>query len=480
MHPLFLPRDILPRLPERWRTRYANEHSGRGARGRRATTRAGATGASGSTRPCPAVPPGSDIGLIRTQLLEEYDTDIAILIPLTFVLEGPAEYKAALCRAINDWLAQEWLDRDPRLRGSVNVPFDSPDLAVAEIERFADDPRFVQVMVRGDTQSEWGDRKYWPIYSAIEAAGFVAMCHVGGDPGNRYRGSGAPSYYLEQHVWLHMPVERLAMSLICEGVFDAYPQLQVALVEACLPGRAAAVGDGRRLRDGRRRRAAAAQAPVGVLPRALLAQYPADRGTHNPRHLVTSIEFARMTDRVMFSSDYPHWDFDSPAKALPAAMPAGAARQDHGRQRRPPLRPPTRPRLMEQGESVGSVRSKDFKILIPNGPWAPPDGPGEAWVAAGRRWRGRAELRADGNDRGSCRSAGRARAAIAVPAGRPGRVTGLSPGAEQSAEPADGRSKPPPACARRCCCSSLTLFLAASLAPGMANRTPRSGNYQTR
>jgi predicted TIM-barrel fold metal-dependent hydrolase len=131
--------------------------------------------------------------------------------------------------------------RRPEVRASLNVPFDSPDLAVAEIERFADDPRFVQVMVRGDTQSEWGDRKYWPVYKAAEAADFVAMCHVGGDPGNRYRGSGAPSYYLER----------------------------------------------------------------------------------NPRHLVQSIELAQMTDRVMFSSDYPNWDFDSPVKALPAAMPAG-------------------------------------------------------------------------------------------------------------------------------------------------------------
>ena len=50
----------------------------------------------------------------------------------------------------------------------------------------------------------------------------------------------------------------------------------------------------------------------------------------NPRHLVQSIEFARMTDRVMFSSDYPHWDFDSPAKALPATVPADLRRKIMG------------------------------------------------------------------------------------------------------------------------------------------------------
>jgi hypothetical protein len=95
VHPMFLPRDILPRLPEPWRTRYGNENSGRGTRVVRDYPR----WRNGGFRIDAAVPggaPGSDIDVLRVQLLEEYETDIAILIPLTFAFEGPAAYKAAL------------------------------------------------------------------------------------------------------------------------------------------------------------------------------------------------------------------------------------------------------------------------------------------------------------------------------------------------------------------------------------------------
>src|SRR5580704_19312346 len=101
VHPLFLPRDILPRLPEPWRTRYANEMSGGGTRVVRDYPRWRNGGFRIDAAPPGGGPAGSDLGLLRTQLLEEYDTDIAILIPLTFNLEGPAEYQAALCRAVN-------------------------------------------------------------------------------------------------------------------------------------------------------------------------------------------------------------------------------------------------------------------------------------------------------------------------------------------------------------------------------------------
>ena len=55
------------------------------------------------------------------------------------------------------------LSKDPRLRASIVVPMQAPDLAVEEIERSAGDNRFVSVLVLAQGETLLGRRHYWPV-----------------------------------------------------------------------------------------------------------------------------------------------------------------------------------------------------------------------------------------------------------------------------------------------------------------------------
>ena len=72
----------------------------------------------------------------------------------------------AFARALNDWIAKEWLDRDPRLRASIVIPMQNVEYAVEEIERCAADKRFVQVLVLAMQETPLGRRHHWPIFAA--------------------------------------------------------------------------------------------------------------------------------------------------------------------------------------------------------------------------------------------------------------------------------------------------------------------------
>ena len=85
----------------------------------------------------------------------------------------------AFCRALNDWLAKEWLDKDTRLRGSIVIPIQSVEKSVAEIERCAADRRFVQVLMLVMGDMPLGKRAYWPIYAAAERLGLPIGIHAG-------------------------------------------------------------------------------------------------------------------------------------------------------------------------------------------------------------------------------------------------------------------------------------------------------------
>src|SRR2546423_1427926 len=97
--------------------------------------------------------PGSSLDDMQKQALDRFGTAYGICNPLYGVqMVFSEDMQDAFCRALNDWLVREWLDKDARLRGSIVIPTQSVEKSVAEIERRARDPRFVQVLmlVMGD------------------------------------------------------------------------------------------------------------------------------------------------------------------------------------------------------------------------------------------------------------------------------------------------------------------------------------------
>ena len=46
---------------------------------------------------------------------------------------------------------------------------------------------------------------------------------------------------------------------------------------------------------------------------------------HQPDEFRQLLDDLGMNDRLMFSTDYPHWDFDAPDQAIPPGLPPDAA-----------------------------------------------------------------------------------------------------------------------------------------------------------
>lgn len=270
--------------------------------------------------------PGSDLGLLRTHCLDAFASRYAICN----VLHGAQvvyseDLSAALCRAVNDWVAREWLDREPRLRASIVVPVHSPELAAAEIERCAADARFVQVLLLASAEVPLGRRQNWPIYAAAERHGLPVGVHAGSSYRHAPTNTGWPSYYLEDYVNLAAGCASALNSLICEGVFVQFPALKVVLMESGVSWLPNFIW-----RANKTWRAARMEVPWQT-------RAPGEYIREHVRLTVQPFDApptAAMLERVMeeigsdevllFSTDWPHWHFDG-EDALPDGMPAHLA-----------------------------------------------------------------------------------------------------------------------------------------------------------
>lgn len=268
---------------------------------------------------------GTDLKAMQSHLFDGESVDIGILNGFFYpsVMKGNFEFAGALAAAYNDWQIAEWLDKEPRLRGSVHVVAHDPLEAAHEIDRVAQHPQIVQVFLPLVVDRQYGDPMYRPIYEAAVRNDLVVAFHHDGASRTVV---GYPRYWIEWHS-LAPPqcAQGQLASLIFNGTFDAFPELKVVLLET---GTAWLPWFMRRL-DGQYRELRLEVPWVKRLPsdhvrdHVRLSTQPMSDIT--PREFVQLVEESQIDRVFMFSTDYPHFDADSaedvlPTNSIPAAI----------------------------------------------------------------------------------------------------------------------------------------------------------------
>ncbi|MCX8134201.1 MAG: amidohydrolase [Roseococcus sp.] len=327
LHPMVPGLDALaPHLPPLWRDQIA----ARGLEGFETHSyppRAPKT-VRADWRPADGGPPAATLAQLRAQVLEPWGLARGIVTPLYGVqLLFSEDMAAAFTAALNDWTRTEFLDKDPRLAGTIILPMFNPEHAVAEIERLAPDPRFVQAMVLVMGETPLGRRHNWPVFEALARHRLPLAIHAGSAWRNPTTSLGWTSWYAEDYAANAQGFQSTLASLITEGAFQKVPDLRVVLLESgvsWLPAflwRLAKTWKGVRFEvpwvD---------RSPIEIVREHVRLSLTPFDVPEEEATVQRVMEHLGSEELLLWSSDWPHWQFDG-APALPPGIGPALARK---------------------------------------------------------------------------------------------------------------------------------------------------------
>ncbi|HET8523960.1 MAG TPA: amidohydrolase family protein [Thermomicrobiales bacterium] len=315
IHCSYDERRMLDFLPEPWRTRYASGNRGPGV--------LGYWNPNGVMRSDAVTDDGIRIEsrpeTLARDYFDVYNIEFGILNSeksLHVGLSPEPDFSAAVVSAINDIVVNDWLPVDPRFRASIIISTGDPELAAKEIHRLGDHPGVVQVLMGSGARMPYGQRYFHPIYAAAVEYDLPVAIHPGNE-GSGVSGSptaaGYPSSYLEWHTNLVGSYIAHLVSLVSEGVFIKYPTLKFVMVEGGMAWLPPILWRFDKNWKALRQTTPWLERPPSeyVRDHILLTTQPIEEPPRS-EELRAMFEMFDVERMVMFSSDFPHWDGDTP------------------------------------------------------------------------------------------------------------------------------------------------------------------------
>ena len=268
---------------------------------------------------------------VQLEAMDIEGIDVVVLYPTRGLqaLSEPnmeANFAAALARAYNDWL-YDFCERNPnRLLGAGMIsPFDI-DAAVAEVKRCIKELGFRAVFMRSTIMNgrNWFDDYYEPLWNALEELEVPIGFHESSSSAARQTGDiFEPNFMLRRAV--AQPMEQMLglVSFCSGGVLARHPKLRVAFLEAnCtwLPWLLWRLDKGWE-REGDIWAKDLTRKPSDYFKKQCFVSVEPDED--GVKYVIDYIG----TDRLVFSTDYPHGDSKFP-RAVESFLQLGISDDD--------------------------------------------------------------------------------------------------------------------------------------------------------
>ena len=268
---------------------------------------------------------------VQLEAMDVEGLDIAVLFP-TRGLHTLAEpfmdppFAAAIARAYNDWMYDFCAPAPDRLFGAAMIsPFDVED-AVTEVERAVNELGFRSIFMRSNqmTDKTWHDPYYDPLWSVLEELDIPIGFHESSSSGARQVGQHFEPNFMLRRVFAQPVEQMMALASFCGGgVLERHPKLRAAFLEANCAWAPWLLW---RLDEAYEREADIFVPELKIAPTEYFKRQCWISIEPDEEPAKYAIDWVG-SDRMVFSTDYPHGDSKYP-DAVSSFLELGIADED--------------------------------------------------------------------------------------------------------------------------------------------------------
>jgi predicted TIM-barrel fold metal-dependent hydrolase len=257
-----------------------------------------------------------DITLVR-RAMEAMSIDIQVVFPqpmLEIGLHPQPAIATQLLMAYNRWFTAMILAHEPRIKTMLGLPFDDPAASLRTVREYADHPGVIGFLVTSQRSVGVHRNEYMPLYAELQERGMPLGFHAG--PNVNDTMTSTMNKFLSAHAMSFVTCNMTHMTnWVINGIGERFPGLKVIWIEsglAWVPFMMQRLDHEYQLRQ--------SDAP-------LLTKMPSDYMrdmfyTSQPLE-ITDMGLLESTFRaidaentLLYSSDWPHWDFDVPGRIM--------------------------------------------------------------------------------------------------------------------------------------------------------------------